>query len=283
MDPGSNLSTEPSIIQTIDVPEPGNGPHSVFEIGNRVWAGLKVASEQTGKYYVFSVDISQSSENSSDPMLYECLRSPVFIQEEPTTKLIYATQDSESSIVRINVESGETEQIPIPPEFGNTPVGMTTAYGPLEGVWFSLAGNASGGMGSFGRIDSSGEPTFFQLKEPLLGTNAGLLHIADASTLDEGPALWLLSTSLLSKQSADALIRVTFDDGVTSIVGEEYISMPTQNSWVHRVVPMGDTVFVSQLHTFTLAQLTYKNTIAGQWLPAERVVASDSTDPNETG
>lgn len=240
MDPGSNLSTEPSIIQTIDVPEPGNGPHSVFEIGNRVWAGLKVASEQTGKYYVFSVDISQSSENSSDPMLYECLRSPVFIQEEPTTKLIYATQDSESSIVRINVESGETEQIPIPPEFGNTPVGMTTAYGPLEGVWFSLAGNASGGMGSFGRIDSSGEPTFFQLKEPLLGTNAGLLHIADASTLDEGPALWLLSTSLLSKQSADALIRVTFDDGVTSIVGEEYISMPTQNSWVHRVVPMGD-------------------------------------------
>ncbi|PVH72347.1 hypothetical protein DL98DRAFT_433346 [Cadophora sp. DSE1049] len=283
VDPGSNLTTEPTIIQTIDIPEPGNGPHSVFEIGGRVWAGLKVASEQTGKYYVFSVNVSESSENSSDPMLYECLKSPVFINEEPTTKLIYATQDSESSIMRIDVDSGETGQIPIPPEFGNTPVGMTTAYGPLEGVWFTLAGNASGGLGSFGRIDSSGEPQFFQLKEPLLGTNAGLLHLADASSLEGGPALWLLSTSLLSNKSADALIRVTFDEGVTSIFGEEYISMPTQNSWVHRVAPMGDTVLVSQLHTFTLAQLTYKNTIAGQWLPAEQVVASDSTDPNETG
>ncbi|KAK0107344.1 hypothetical protein ONS95_004037 [Cadophora gregata] len=283
VDPGSNLTTKPTIIQKIDVPEPGIGPHSVFEIGNRVWAGLKVASNQTGKYYVFSVDVSKSSTNSSDPKLYECLKSPVFINEEPTTKFIYANQDAESSIMRIDVDSGKTEQIPIPPEFGNTPVGMTTAYGPLEGVWFVIAGDSSGGLGSFGHIDSSGEPEFFQLKEPLLGTNAGLLHVADASSLEGGPALWLLSTSLLSNKSADALIRVTFDQGVTSILGELYISVPTQNSWVHRVAPMGDTVLVSQLHTFTLAQLTYKNTIAGEWLPAEQVVASDFTDPNETG
>lgn len=108
--------------------------------------------------------------------------------------------------MRIDLDSGETEQLPIPPEFGSTPVGMTTAYGPAEGVWFTLAGNTDGGTGTFGRIDSSGEMKFFQIQEPFLGSNAGLLHIADATSLDGGPAMWLLSTSLLSTNSADALI-----------------------------------------------------------------------------
>ena len=117
VDPGQNLSTVPSIIQTIDIPEPGNGPHCVFEIGNRVWAGLKVASKQTGQYYVFSADIS----NSTDQILYQCLNSPVFIKEEPTTKLIYVTQDTDSSIIRINVTSGETAQPPIPPNIAAHP------------------------------------------------------------------------------------------------------------------------------------------------------------------
>ena len=94
--------------------------------------------------------------------------------------------------------------------------------------------------------------------------------------------MWLLSTSLLSTTSADALIRVTFDDDITSIAGVEYIAVPTQGSWVNRVATIGDTVLVSQLHTFTLAQLTYENTVAGEWLPAQKVVA-DTTDPEETG
>jgi hypothetical protein len=277
VDPGPNLSTVPAIIKTIDIPEPGNGPHCVFEIGNRVWAGLKVASKQTGQYYVFSADIS----NSTDQVLYQCLNSPVFIKEEPATKLIYVTQDTDSSIMRINVTSGETAQLPIPPNIGSTPVGMATAYGPMNGVWFSLAGNATGGSGSFGHIGSTGELQLFQLKEPQLGTNAGLLHIADASTVVGGPALWLLSTSLLSTNSPDALIRVTFDAAITSITGEEYISMLTQNAMVHRVVPMDATVLVSQLHTFTLTQLMYNNTVAGQWLPAEAI--SNTTVYNEAG
>ncbi|KAE8324782.1 hypothetical protein BDV39DRAFT_179900 [Aspergillus sergii] len=267
VDPGQDLSTEPSIIQTIDIPAPGNGPHCVFEIGNRVWAGLKVASKQTGQYYVFSADVS----NSTDQKLYQCLNSPVFIKEEPTTGLIYVTQDNDSSIMRINVTSGETTQLPIPPSVGNNAVGMTTAYGAMSGVWFTLAGNATGGTGTFGHIGSSGEMNFFTLQHPLLGTNSGLLHIADASTEAGGPALWLLSTSLLSTNSPDALIRVNFDAAITSISGEEYISMPTQNAKVHRVLPLDATVLVSELNTFTLAQLTYNNTVAGQWLPAESV------------
>ncbi|KAK6811717.1 hypothetical protein RU639_012578 [Aspergillus parasiticus] len=267
VDPGQDLSTEPSIIQTIDIPAPGNGPHCVFEIGNRVWAGLKVASKQTGQYYVFSADVS----NSTDQKLYQCLNSPVFIKEEPTTGLIYVTQDNDSSIMRINVTSGETTQLPIPPSVGNNAVGMTTAYGAMSGVWFTLAGNATGGTGTFGHIGSSGEMEFFTLQHPFLGTNSGLLHIADASTEAGGPALWLLSTSLLSTNSPDALIRVNFDAAITSISGEEYISMPTQNAKVHRVLPLDATVLVSELNTFTLAQLTYNNTVAGQWLPAESV------------
>ncbi|KAH6641851.1 hypothetical protein F5144DRAFT_545846 [Chaetomium tenue] len=266
VDPGPDLATAPSIIQTIDIPEPGNGPHCVFEIGNRVWTGLKVASRQTGKYYVFWADIDDPTSSNG---LYPCLNSPVFIQEEPTTRLIYVTQDVESSIMRIDVTSGETTQLPIPPDVGNTPVGMTTASGPLLGLWFTLAGNAAGGSGSFGHIGPEGKLQFFQLKEPMLGANAGLLHIADASTLDSGPALWLLSSSLLSPNSADALIRVRFDKAVTSVAGEEYISMPTQNAQVHRVVALDATVLVSELRTSTLAQLTYKNTVAGKWLPAE--------------
>jgi virginiamycin B lyase len=277
VDPGQNLSTVPSIIRTIDIPAPGNGPHCVFEIGNRVWAGLKVASPQTGHYYVFSADIL----NTTDQTLYQCLNSPVFIKEEPTTGLIYATQDTDSSIMRINVTSGETAQLPIPPNIGSTPVGMITAYGPMNGVWFSLAGNATGGAGSFGHIGSNGELQFFQLKNPQLGANAGLLHLADASSVAGGPALWLLSTSLLSTNSPDALVRVTLDDSVTSIAGEEYISMLTQNAMVHRVVPMDATVLVSELNTFTLAQLTYNNTIAGQWLPSE--IISDTTVYTEAG
>jgi hypothetical protein len=68
---------------------------------------------------------------------------------------------------------------------------------------------------------------------------------------------------------------VTFDDAIISIIGEEYISILTQNAMAHRVVPMDSTVLVSQLHTFTLTQLTYNNTVAGKWLPAESV--SDDT------
>lgn len=269
VDPGKESSTAPTILQTIDIPAPGNGPHCVFEIGNRVWAGLKEASKQTGKYYVYSADAS----DPTDYTLYESLNSPVFIKEEPTTGLIYVTQDWDSSIMRIDVSTGETEQLPIPPSVGSTAVGMTSAYGPMSGVWFTLAGNSTGGTGTFGHIGSDGEMKFFQLQNPL-SANSGLLHLADATTEEGGPALWILSTSLLSEHSSDVLIHVTFDADVTSVAGEEYTYLPTQNSKVHRVVPLDSTVLVSELSTFTIAQLSYSNTVAGEWLPQKYVSGS---------
>ncbi|TLD04720.1 uncharacterized protein PgNI_09117 [Pyricularia grisea] len=266
IDPGrGSLDEAPTVIRTIDVPEPGNGPHSIFEINGRVWAGLKVASEQTGEYFVFSVNV-----DGTDPILYPCLNSPVFIKEDPSTGLIYVTQDAESSIMRLNITSGETEQLPIPTSVGNTPVGMTTiTSGPLSGVWFSLAGNSTGGTGTFGRVvPSTGELEFFQLTRPAaLGFNAGLLHIADATTEAAGPGLWLLSTTLLSSSSGDALIRVGLNDAVTAITGEEYIALPTQDAWAHRVVVLNSTVMVSELRTYTLAQLVYENEAPGMWAP----------------
>ncbi|KAK2627703.1 hypothetical protein QTJ16_002349 [Diplocarpon rosae] len=264
VDPGANLSAAPTVVYTIHIPEPGNGPHGVYEIGHRLWTSLKEASIQDGNYYVFSRDISDLQATNPEQNLYPCLKSPIFIQEEPSTKLIYVTQNSNSSIMRIDVSRNETTQLPIPPEFGSSPVGMATAYGPMSGVWFCLAGNADGGSGTFGRIDSAGRMHFFQLKKQDIGTGAGLVHLADASSPDVGPALWLLSTSELSRTSTDTLIRVTFDQNVSVITGEEYISMPTQHSWVHRVVPLNSTVLVSQLHTSTLAQLSYNETVAGQ-------------------
>ncbi|KAJ5156431.1 hypothetical protein N7492_009234 [Penicillium capsulatum] len=266
VDPGKTLSTAPKVKKTIDIPAPGNGPHCVFEIGDRVWAGLKEASDQTGKYYVFSADVH----DPKDHKLYQCLDSPVFIKEEPTTGMIYVTQDKDSSIMRIDPVTGETKQLPVPPSVGNNAVGMMSADGPLSGVWFSLAGNATGGTGTFGHIGADGKMKFFKLKHPRLGTNAGLLHIADASD-SAGPALWLLSTSLLSNDSPDALIRVTFNKDITEVADEEYISMLAQNAKVHRVLPLEKTVLVSELHTFSLAQLQYNNTVAGKWLPAQAV------------
>ncbi|KAL4911184.1 hypothetical protein BDW74DRAFT_142521 [Aspergillus multicolor] len=285
VDPGRNLSSAPSIKHTIDIPKPGNGPHCVFEIGDRVWAGLKEASEQTGGYYVFSADINNLTSTKPENTLYPCLNSPVFIAEEPASGLIYVTQDTDSSIMRIDIATGETTQLPVPPAVGNNAVGMISiSSGPLRGVWFTLAGNATGGTGTFGHIVSNGTMRFFSLQNESLGGNAGLLHIADASPKhthkngtacapapesDDSPALWLLSTSLLSTSSPDALIRVTFDETGSSITGEEYISMQTQNAMVHRILTLGRSVFVSELNTFTLAQLKYHNTVAGQWLPAE--------------
>jgi len=265
IDPGhTTLSDKPTILRTVDIPEPGNGPHCVFEINGRLWAGLKDPSPSTGKYYAFSASLS----NTSDGTLYETLPSPVFIQQYPGTDLIYVTQDTASSIMRIDLSSGKTSQIAIPTSVGVNPVGMTTvATGPLKGLWFTLAGNATGGTGTFGRITESGELQFFKLKTPWVAA-AGLLHLADASTEDGGPALWLLATSLLSAASPDALIWVGFDDKGVDVVGEEAVALGSQGSWAHRVVVLEKTVVATELGAFTLAQLGYKGTAAGRWLPA---------------
>lgn len=271
VDPGrKNLDDKPTILKTIDIPEPGNGPHCVFEIKGRVWAGLKMASPETNGFYVFSSEL-----DGTKPALYPCLDSPVFIAEDPKTGLIYVTQDTSSSVMRIDVKTGKTEQLPIPASVGNTPVGMTTVdSGPLRGVWFSLAGNATGGTGTFGRVDpKTGELQFFRLDKPnMIGGKAGLLHVADATTNEAGPGLWLLSTSLLSKNSGDALIRVGFDNAGSAITSEEYIALPTQNAMSHRIMVLNSTVLVSELHTFSLASLSYENTVAGKWLPAQTTV-----------
>lgn len=280
VDPGQNLLSAPVIKLTVDIPEPGNGPHNIYEIDNRVWAGLKDASPQNGKYYVFSADVSDLNSHDLQPTLYECLESPLFILEEPNTKLIYVTQDVSSFLMRIDLTAdkwSQTLQIPIPAEEGKTPVGMTSTSGETGGLWFSLAGDVDGGSGSFGRIGSDGQLHFFKLQQPI-GRRAALLHLTDASTPD-GPALWLLSTSLLSHQSPDALIRVAFDKDSTRIVSEEYIFLPSQDCWAHRIAVLDKTVMVSEMSNFMLAQLTYENTVVGEWIPTITELGSRASRP----
>ncbi|TQV93715.1 hypothetical protein IF1G_07447 [Cordyceps javanica] len=250
VNPGAaaDLSAAPTIEMTIDVPAPGNGPHYVYESDDgRVWAGLREPSEQTGKYYVFSADVA----NPADYRLYECLDSPAFIQQHPATGLVYVTQDRASSIMSIDGGSGATSQLWIPSRLGNTPVGMTALPqgSPLAGVWFGLAGNATGGTGWFGRINDYGEMNLFQVRHPNLGNHPGFVHVADATeqTDDGDAALWLLSTTQFSGKSADALVRVKFNEDASDAEFVEVISLAAQGAKMHRVLPVGKSVLVSEI------------------------------------
>ncbi|MFC5946727.1 hypothetical protein ACFQH9_00365 [Pseudonocardia lutea] len=261
-----DVGKEPTVVRSIDVPAPGFGPHQVNEIGDHVWAGLKYPSPQTGKFYVLAVNHT----DPADRTLYECLPQPVFEAQEPASGLIYASQDASSSIMQIEPASGRTRQIPVPPEVGQNPVGLVRCEGRLEGVWVTLAGSDTASTGAFGRIRADGRPVWFRLSSHL-GRGAALLHLADATTPDGPPALWLLSTSLLNVNSPDALIHVTFNDDVTAVVNEEFVALPTQTAKAHRVLPLTKTVLVSEWNSSTVAQLEYTAATSGSWdkgLPA---------------
>lgn len=261
----NNLDAPPTILRIINIPTPGNGPHCVFEFNDRIWAGLKAASPQTGEYYVYSAGL-QNPENNYK--LFSSQNSPVFIRPHPDNGDVYVTEDNSNSILRISAQTGETSQIPIDTKRGKTPVGMVTIErGPLRGVWFTLAGDANGGTGTFGRINSQGQIQYFQLSPKFQGSNAALLHIADGFDQTRGPVLWLLATSLLNPNSPDALIEVVFDPQGQNIYRQEFVAMLTQDAKMHRVITAGQTVLATQLHTFSLAQLTYQNMPPGQWLP----------------
>ncbi|KAJ5980463.1 hypothetical protein N7481_007761 [Penicillium waksmanii] len=149
-------------------------------------------------------------------------------------------------------------------------INIDTGGGDIGDIGVGVGGGGGGGGGC--------DPNTCNYECQQMGDQSGYCYNGSGSPSILGLVLgqtsmplWLLPTSLLSTSSPDALIRVTFDAGMKSVAGEEYISMLTQNAMVHRILPLDKTVLVSELHTFTLAQLTYNNTIAGQWLPAEAV------------
>jgi len=51
------------------------------------------------------------------------------------------------------------------------------------------------------------------------------------------------------------IIRVTFDDEYTKILGEEVAVLPTQQCKAHRLLPLDSSVFTTELASATVAQL----------------------------
>ncbi|MEW6470644.1 MAG: hypothetical protein AB1679_00025 [Actinomycetota bacterium] len=224
VDPGgSRLDTPPKIIRTIDVPAGGKGPHYVGEYGDFLWVTLK-GSDQV---------LAISHRRPQDHRFYEAASHPIFIARHPDTGEFFASLDESSEILRIDADAGTTSRIRIPPERGATPVGLVA--GPA-GVWVVLLGTKDRGTGTFGRIDRNGEITWFRLTSPL-GRDAGLLHLAFAPQVaGQPPTAWLLSSSIISSNTFDAIIRVTFDDAYTRLTSEELVALPTQLCKAHRLL-----------------------------------------------
>ncbi|MGH3718824.1 MAG: hypothetical protein ACRDRI_08285 [Pseudonocardiaceae bacterium] len=198
MDPGADrLDTPPKVVKTIKIPGGGKGPHYVDEYGDLLWVSLKTSDQ------VLAI-------NHKDPRkyrLYETKPDPIFVARHPGSGEFYVSQDQAGEILRINAKTNKTSRLKIPAARGTTPVGLVA--GPA-GLWVVLLGTKQGGTGTFGRIDSNGEITWFTLTSPE-GRRAGLLHVAfDRPVAGQRPSAWLLSSSIISPNSLDAIIRVTF-------------------------------------------------------------------------
>jgi virginiamycin B lyase len=243
VDPGAaDLDTPPTIVRTIDVPGGGRGPHYVGEYQELLWVSLK------GSDQVLAI-------NHTDPRqywLYEAEPHPIFVARHPDTGEFYASQDESSMILRIDHRTKSTTQLPIPVEAGSTPVGLVA--GPTA-VWVTVLGTAEQGSGTFGRIDGHGAFTWLRLTSPQV-KRAGLLHIAlEAPPARRGPSAWLLGSSIISPNALDVIIRVTFDNPHSRILGEEVAVLPTQLCKAHRVLPLTTSVLTTELASATVAQL----------------------------
>lgn len=170
----------------------------------------------------------------------------------PQTGEFFASQDQANMIMRIDHRTRTTTQLQIPAEQGSTPVGLVA--GPT-GAWVTLLGSTEQGSGTFGRIDSHGALTWFRLSSSQV-SRAGLLHIAfEPPAAHQPPSAWLLGSSILSPNALDVIIRVTFDNGYTQILGEEVAVLPTQQCKAHRLLPLNTSLLTTELASATIAQL----------------------------
>ncbi|MCO5575662.1 hypothetical protein L7F22_029466 [Adiantum nelumboides] len=257
IEPGLTLSTTPIVWQTITLPSTVYGPHCVCECGPDVWTGCKDSCH--------IVRINHADGN--DFTVFPCSGRPIFMARHPTTQDMYVTLDSSSKIWHLDVATGNTQEIDVPAAYGNTPVGMVA--GTDGNVWFTMLGDASGGIGTFARILPNAQFQLFTLTTPI-ASNAGLIHLAfdwyehfnsgsafstDSSNLHR---LWLLSSTLVADtgKSLDAVFSVLIDSELGRITTQQSIVLPTQRCFTHRVLPHRTGLFVSQLEVSSLAHIT---------------------------
>lgn len=171
----------------------------------------------------------------------------------PTSGDVYASLDNSSRIWRLNKTSGSSNEIEIPAERGKTPVGLIA--GPDGNVWFVLLSGSSGGTGTFGRISSGGEITWFHLTS-MMGATAGLIHLAFDPRDGAGSRLWLLGSSMASMMALNAVFAVTLGDDAARIATQTTTALATQHSMTHRILVHRGGVFVTELGVSTLALIT---------------------------
>ncbi|KAF8928715.1 hypothetical protein BGZ52_002996, partial [Haplosporangium bisporale] len=228
-----SLQVAPIVLKEISVPAPGLGPHYVGEYGIDLWASLQ------DSYAVLRI----SHVNPCDYNIYQGVPRPVFVAQYPISKVFYTGQDDSSAIMRIDPKTGSTTQYMVPPEIGQTPVGMIS--GP-NGVWFTLLGNVTSGTGTVGFIDAHNNIIYHKLQS-VLGQDAALLHLAFDLNVAKNHVLWLLSSSINDSNALNSIIKITFDAKWQSILKEEVKALPTQYSEAHRILITPHNIFATEL------------------------------------
>jgi hypothetical protein len=173
------------------------------------------------------------------------------VARHPGSGEIYASLDKSSSILQIDAEGGHWET-PVPAELGSTPVGLVA--GPDGNLWFVLLGGSSGGTGSFVRIRDNGVFNWFHLTTGT-ASGAGLIHLAWGEAPGGDPVLWLLASSTASMMIPNAVVRVTFQDDYYAIATQETFALPTQMCMAHRVLPVGGSLYVTEMMTSVQAHI----------------------------
>ena len=246
IDPGTDSTTPPEIIECIKVPSPGRGPHVIREYGDELLVTLK------DSHHILKIN----TKNACDYKLYKTSRTPVFVAKHPISDDIYASIDISSKIARVISYTDTVEEIDVPMGSGSIPVGLVE--GSDCNIWFVLNGGSNGGNGTFGKITEDGQFHWFKLPNNM-GKEASLLHLAfDRVHSNSCPRLYLLSSSILKPSATNGVFDVTFDNDYSRIETVTTIALPTQFSKAHRVLHTTNGLYVTELSTSALAHISSK-------------------------
>lgn len=248
IDPGADdINSPPQVIETIPIPSPAFGPHSVVENNGNLWISCKDSS------HIVRINIK----HPDDHQVWAVSRRPIFVAVHPTSGDVFASLDLSSKIWHYKNDGRNSEEIAIPPEKGSTPVGLIA--GADGNAWVVLLGNKTTGTGTFGRINENASIDWFTMFSDI-GSTAPLLHLAFD---DQDPTrFWLLGSSVGCPSCVDAVFTVKIDNISTGgtanprIAIQNTITLPTQRSQAHRVISHRGSLYITELTTSTLAHVS---------------------------
>ena len=139
--------------------------------------------------------------------------------------------------------------------------GPGIVIGPDGQPWFCMLA----GVGLIGTITKDGQIKIFELfNSGEWNTSPRICHLqwgTDSVVAADGsrqtvPVLFCISSDLVDKSAVNTLIRVRFDAGLTQVVAQHELAMPTQATCCHRIALVGHSAHESLLVTeLTKSQL----------------------------